>query len=147
MQSTLIKIFHYGGQFNLANASTVYFKAFIRIIFAYKRVIPPTYYEILQISDSTIHTKAFTKTRLYNCDPLKPHFYTVKLGFTWYTLFFLFCLKTDCGYSLEPHRRGSSNEYQKFMFWAETWKISEFFFFFLSDFFSVFGGETFYMFV
>ena len=23
-----------------------------------------------------------TKTRLYNFDPLKPHFYTVKLGFT-----------------------------------------------------------------
>ena len=22
------------------------------------------------------------KTRLYNCDPLKPHFYIVKLGFT-----------------------------------------------------------------
>ena len=26
--------------------------------------------------------KHITKTRLYNFDPLKPHFYTVKLGFT-----------------------------------------------------------------
>ena len=33
--------------------------------------------------------------------PLNPNFYTVKLGFTRYTLFFLFLLKIiDCGYSL-----------------------------------------------
>ena len=31
---------------------------------------------------------------LYNYDPLKPHFYVVKLGFTGYILFFLFLLKT-----------------------------------------------------
>ena len=44
-----------------------------------------------------------TKTCLYNFDPLKPHFYIVKLRFTGYTLFFLFLLKSiDCGYSLEP---------------------------------------------
>ena len=30
-----------------------------------------------------------TKTRLYNFDPLKPHFYIVNLRFTGYTLFFL----------------------------------------------------------
>ena len=42
------------------------------------------------------------KTYLYNFVPLKPHFYIVKLGFTGYTLFFLFLLKNiDCGYSLE----------------------------------------------
>ena len=27
-------------------------------------------------------TRAITKTRLYDFDPLKPHFYLVKLGFT-----------------------------------------------------------------
>ena len=68
-----------------------------------------------------------TKTSLYNFDPLKPHFYIVKPGFIGYTLFFLFLLKNiDCGYSLEPPRRGGSNEYPKSMFWAEIWKISEF---------------------
>ena len=68
-----------------------------------------------------------TKTRLYNIDPLEPHFYTVKLGFTGYTLFFLFLLKNiDCGYSLEPPRRGGSNEYSQSIFWKEIWKISEF---------------------
>ena len=42
------------------------------------------------------------KTYLYNFDPLKPHFYIVALGFTGYTLFFLFLLKNiDCGYLLE----------------------------------------------
>ena len=47
--------------------------------------------------------------------PLKPHFYihVVKLG---YVLFFLFLLKSiDCGYSLEPPRRGGSNEYSQYM--------------------------------
>ena len=58
-----------------------------------------------------------TKTYLYNFDPLKPHFYIVKLGFTRITLFFLFLLKNiDCGYSLEPPRRGGSNEYPQSMF-------------------------------
>ena len=33
-----------------------------------------------------------TKTRLYKFDPLKPHFYIVKLGLQGYTLFFLFLL-------------------------------------------------------
>ena len=37
-----------------------------------------------------------------------------------YALFFLFLLKNiDCGYSLEPPRRGGSNEYPQSMFWAE----------------------------
>ena len=30
-------------------------------------------------------------------------------------------------YSLEPPHRGGSNEYPQSMFWAEIWKISEFF--------------------
>ena len=69
-----------------------------------------------------------TKTYLYNFDPHKPHFYMVKLGFTGYTLLFLFLLKNiDCEYSLEPPRRGGSNEYPQSMFWAEIWKISKLF--------------------
>ena len=58
-----------------------------------------------------------TKTCLYNFDPLKPHFYIVKLGFTGVYIIFIFLLKTiDCGYSLEPPRRGGSNEYPQSMF-------------------------------
>ena len=69
-----------------------------------------------------------TKTYLYNFDPLKPHFYIVKLGFTGVTLFFLFLLKNiDCGFLLEPPQWGSSNEYPQSVFWTEIWKISEFF--------------------
>ena len=43
------------------------------------------------------HIKFFpiTKTCLYSFDPLKPHFYTVRLGFKGNTLFFsYFCSKT-----------------------------------------------------
>ena len=36
-----------------------------------------------------------TETRLYNFDPLKPHFYKVKLGFTGvYIIFLIFAQKT-----------------------------------------------------
>ena len=70
-----------------------------------------------------------TKTYLFNFDPLKPHFYIVKRGFTGvYIIFLIFAQNIDCGYSLEPPRRGGSNEYPQSMFWAEIWKISEFFF-------------------
>ena len=58
-----------------------------------------------------------TKTCLYNFDPLKPHFYIVKLGFTGiYINFSISAQKIDCGYSLEPLHRGGSNEYPQFLF-------------------------------
>ena len=70
-----------------------------------------------------------TKTCLYNFDPLKPHFYIVKLGFAGVYIIFLSLHKNiDCGYLLEPPRRGGSYEYPQSMFWAEIWKISELFF-------------------
>ena len=69
-----------------------------------------------------------TKTSLYNIDPLKPHFYIVKLGFTGvYIIFLISAQKHRLWYSLEPPRRGGSNEYPQSMFWAEIRKISEFF--------------------
>ena len=58
-----------------------------------------------------------TKTYLYNFDPLKPHFYIVKLGFAGvYIIFHISAQNIDCGYSLEPPRRGGSNEYPQSMF-------------------------------
>ena len=38
---------------------------------------------------TTYMGKAIMKTRLYNIDPLKPHFYIVKLGFTGVYIIFL----------------------------------------------------------
>ena len=82
--------------------------------------------------------KFITKTCLYNFEPLKPHFYIVKLGFTGvYIIFLISAQNIDCGYSLEPPRRGGSNEYPQSMFCAEIWKISEFFI----RKFSFFGGK------
>ena len=61
--------------------------------------------------------KSSQKTCLYNFDPLKPHFYIVKLGFTEvYIIFLISGQNIDCGYSLEPPRRGGSNEYPQSMF-------------------------------
>ena len=40
------------------------------------------------------HDKTITKTYLYNFDLIKPHFYTVNLGFTGvYIIFSYFCSK------------------------------------------------------
>ena len=91
----------------------------------------------------TLSIHIIMKTCLYNFDPLKPHFFIVKLGFTGVDSIFLFLLKNiECGYSLEPPRRGGSNEYPQSMFWAETWKISAFFIWK----FSFFGGKIFSIF-
>ena len=38
-------------------------------------------------------------------------------------IFHISGLNIDCGYSLEPPRRGGSNEHPKSMFWAEIRKI------------------------
>ena len=60
---------------------------------------------------------SITKTYPYNFDPLKPHVYIVKLGFTGvYIIFLISAQNIDCGYSLEPPRRGGSNEYPQSMF-------------------------------
>ena len=65
-----------------------------------------------------------TKTYLYNVDPLKPHFFIVKLGFTGvYIIFLIFAQNMDCAYLLEPPHQGSSNKYLQSMFWAKIWKI------------------------
>ena len=56
------------------------------------------------------------------CDvyPLEPHFYIETLGFAGaylFLFFFFFWLQNiDCGYSLEPPRRGGSNVYPKSLF-------------------------------
>ena len=60
---------------------------------------------------------AIMKTCQCNVYPLEPHFYIAKLGYAGVYLFFLFLLQNiDCGYSLEPPRRGGSNMYPKSMF-------------------------------
>ena len=82
-----------------------------------------------------------TKTYLYNFDPLKPHFYIVKLGFTGVYIIFLL-QNIHYGYSLELPQQGGSNKYPKSMFWAEIWKISGFLYenfqFFMVKFFNIF---------
>ena len=70
--------------------------------------------------------------------PLEPHFYIVKLGYAGVYLFFLFLLQNiDCGYSLEPPRRGGSNVYPQSMFLSKTKKNIKF----LLMKFSIFTGE------
>ena len=53
---------------------------------------------------------------LYNFDPIKPHFYIIKLGFTGVYIIFL----------IYAQKRGGSNEYQQSMLWAENEKYQNF---------------------
>ena len=79
------------------------------------------------LSDRSVVTP-IRKTCPCNVYPLKPHFYIVNLGFAGVYLFFLFLFQNiDCGYSLEPPRRGGSNVYPQSMFCAKIRKISIFF--------------------
>ena len=73
----------------------------------------------LAIASHTLYPQAHhhEKTRLYNIYPLKPHFYIVKLVFTGvYIIFLISAQKHRLWYSLEPPRRGGSNEYPQSMF-------------------------------
>ena len=75
------------------------------------------YYINISLNKKHFQKDDIMKTYLYNYDPLKPHFYIVKLGFTGVYIILLFLLKNiDCGYSLEPPRRSGSNEYPQSMF-------------------------------
>ena len=77
----------------------------------------------LTTTTTTTHWLIITKTCLYNIDPFKPHLYIVKLGFTGVYIILLISAKNIyCEYSLEPPRRGGSNEYPQSMFWTEIWK-------------------------
>ena len=70
---------------------------------------------------------SITKTCLYNVDPLKPHFYIVKLGFTGvYINFLIFAQNIDCRHSLEQPRWGGSNEYQQYVLSKNMKKIRYF---------------------
>ena len=70
-----------------------------------------------------------TKTCLYNFDPLKPHFYIVKLGFTGvYIIFHIFAQNIDCGYSLEA--LCFEEKYEKYQsFLSENFQFLEVIFF------------------
>ena len=59
-------------------------------------------YKISQQLRAAILFVSITKTYLNNFDPLKPHLYIVKLGFTGvYIIFLISAQNIDCGYSLE----------------------------------------------
>ena len=94
-----------------------------------------------------VYCHYITKTCLYNFYPPKPHFYIVKLGFTGVDIIFLISIQNiDCGYSLEPPRRGGgSNEYPQSMFWAEIF-LSEIFHFLVVNFSVFLNRHVFVMF-
>ena len=68
----------------------------------------------------SLSVNIITKTALYNFDPLKPHLYIVKLGFTGVNIIFFI--------SAHKHRlwRGGSNEYHNLCFEKKYEKYQSF---------------------
>ena len=79
-----------------------------------------------------------TKTCLYNFDPLKPHFYIIKLGFTGVYIIFLISAQRHRLWVLEAVLTSTHNLCFEQKYFLKNsvfiWKIS------------VFGGEMFYIF-
>ena len=83
--------------------------------------------------------QSITKTCLYNLTP----FYIVKLGFTGiYNIFLISAQNIECGYSLEPPRRGGPNEYPNLWFEQKQEKYQNF----LSENFHFLGDKIFSIF-
>ena len=71
------------------------------------------------------HTFSSRKHAYITLTPQTPLLYNktgVNRGIQYFSLFLL--KNIDCGYPLEPPRRGGSNEYQQCVFWAEIWKMT-----------------------
>ena len=78
-------------------------------------------YQINSCAISFKNMDVITKTHLFKCTE---NFSTKKWRFSDNSdIFHIFAQNIDCGYSLEPPRRGGSNEYPQSMFWAEIRKI------------------------
>ena len=64
----------------------------------------------------TFHGHVFLITWPSKAFPFESELYLVKLGYTVSFFFLLFIQNTDCGYSLEPFRQGSSNVFPQSVF-------------------------------
>ena len=73
---------------------------------------------------STIHRLgSITQTHLYKYIEKFKHQKNENFQIKNSDIFHISAQNIDCGYSLEPPQRGSSNEYPQSMFWAEIRKI------------------------
>ena len=106
--------------FNVEHAGLIFSRRHLEIVFFFsfffqnilvKHFMQKLTFHAKIVNLHQISTSSFWKTSRKHANiiltPLNPTF----------TLFFLFLLKNiDCGYSLEPPRRGGSNEYPQSMF-------------------------------
>ena len=78
--------------------------------------------DVLRLLLRCIKTFIITKTCLCN----KQRFFSLKKNENFqqknFDIFLIFAQNIDCGYTLEPPRRGGSNEYPQSMFWSKNKK-------------------------
>ena len=112
-------LLHYLMKFHLEITKDKEMATFLYVLSDHPSYISWTYLSEESVVLLASHCPDFhiRKTCPCNVYPLKPHFYIEKLGYAGVYLFFLFLLQNiDCGYSLEPPRRGGSNVYPQSMF-------------------------------
>ena len=86
------------------------------------------------------HMSESSRKHAYIFDPLKPHFYTVKLGFIGvYIDFLISALKHRLWVLVRTVSSGGSNKYSQSMFWAEIRKLLKFFIFFGGKILNIFS--------
>ena len=70
------------------------------------------------------HQEAFQSLRKLAHAKYRKNFDCKNENFHWkiFDIFLIFAQNIDCGYTLEPPRRGGSNEYPQSMFWSKNKK-------------------------
>ena len=90
----------------------------------YWLIVQLTFYPILYSTDFTLkkNKELITKTRLFKyIENFTTKIWNLQIKNS--DIFHVSAQNIDYGYSLEPPRRGGSNEYPQSMFWAEIRKI------------------------
>ena len=72
----------------LTDSIKIYVQSMLLYITIFRSINTCEIFENAAVADLNLRGFYITKTYLYNFDPVKPHFYIVKLGFTWVYIIF-----------------------------------------------------------
>ena len=136
-------VFAWRGQFEIrvVRILVIWMYESMRKVLRWSRNMKSVYFMLTSTCNVYLHVSPLhhEKHAYIILTPIKSTLYSktgVCRGMTYVSYF---AKNIGCGYTLEPPRRGGSNEYPQSMFWAEIWKnnrifirtFSFFFFFFL----------------
>ena len=87
---------------------------------------------VLSVLNKSLEYDCDEMRNLLTYNPLRKHAHMIYSNFfmakinnfhrNFFDIFLIFAKNIDCGYTLEPPRRGGSNEYPQSMFWSKNKK-------------------------